>query len=314
MKIVLTLFVLPLNLAAVVPGQLLNLTNWYLTLPIGEPEDPLDIYQKNGLNTYTVSPWFKVDATGKYVNFRANCGGVTTSGSSHPRSELREMKNNGADKASWSTSTGCHIMEITQKVTHLPAKNAIVVCGQIHDADDDVTVFRLEKNKLWATKGDVSHGQLLSDAIQLNVPFTVAFVAHNGKIEMYLNGEKKFTYTKSTSGCYFKAGSYVQSNVAKGDSANDYAEVAISRLHVFHKSSGDTTYVPGKFFVDGSTSILSQEKFHVYQQPSASINDFDPTLKMFTLNGAVVKNSKFQNKINRIYVIENNNKNMLYVK
>jgi hypothetical protein len=275
------------NVMAIVPGKLLNLTNWYLTLPIGEEEDPLDIYQKDGLNTYSVNPWFEVDSTKKYVLFRANCGGVTTSGSSHPRSELREMQNNGKDKANWSTSKGCHIMEITQKVTHLPAKKAIVVCGQIHGSSDDITVFRLEKNKLWATKGDESHGKLLSDEIALNKPFTIAFVAQKGSIEMYLDGERKFNYKKSATGCYFKAGAYVQSNVDKGDSANDYAEVGISALNVFHKVSGDTMYIPGKFFKN-VTEIKAKNNLNIYNNSLSKANYQVNMLKKFTLNGAFV--------------------------
>ena len=32
--------------------------------------------------------------------------GVTTGNSEHPRVEFREMKNNGKDKASWSSTDG----------------------------------------------------------------------------------------------------------------------------------------------------------------------------------------------------------------
>ncbi len=46
--------------------------------------------------------------------------GVTTSGSSHPRVELREMTNSGQDLAAWGTNDGLtHTMSITQTVTHL---------------------------------------------------------------------------------------------------------------------------------------------------------------------------------------------------
>ena len=54
------------------------------------------------------------------VVMRTPVQGVTTSGSSHPRVELREMTNSGQDLASWGTNDGLiHTMSITQTVTHL---------------------------------------------------------------------------------------------------------------------------------------------------------------------------------------------------
>lgn len=47
--------------------------------------------------------------------------GVTTSGSVHPRTELREM--NGSSEAAWGSNDGkTHTLEVTQTVTHLAAK------------------------------------------------------------------------------------------------------------------------------------------------------------------------------------------------
>ncbi len=42
------------------------------------------------------------------VQFRAPVDGVTTSGSSYPRSELREMTDSGSSEASWSSTSGTH--------------------------------------------------------------------------------------------------------------------------------------------------------------------------------------------------------------
>jgi hypothetical protein len=64
--------------------------------------------------------------------------------------------------------------------------------------------------------------------------FTVKFVTENGQIKIYYNGSQNPAHTmnKSTSGCYFKAGAYTQSNCSKETdcSSNNFGEVVIYKL------------------------------------------------------------------------------------
>jgi WD40 repeat protein len=89
-----------------------------------------DLIDGSLLDTFTLDPYFRLD--GDRVAFRANAGGVTTSGSDFARSELREMTADGAEKASWSTTSGVHTLTITQAVTHLPDVVPHLVAGQVH--------------------------------------------------------------------------------------------------------------------------------------------------------------------------------------
>lgn len=221
------------------PSGVLNLSPWELTLPIPEsssqPNNPKDIYQPS-LNDYSHSEYFHLNGSGNGVVFKAHCGGTTTSGSSYPRSELREMNSgysSSSQKASWSTSSGTHTMFIRQAITHLPNKKKHVVAGQIHDKNDDVIVFRLEGSKLFIDING-NDGPTLTNNYSLGTEFTVKFVASGGKIKCYYNGSLKYTYSKKTSGCYFKAGCYTQSNTSKGDSYSAYGEVVIYDLWVSH--------------------------------------------------------------------------------
>jgi hypothetical protein len=220
---------------ALLPSQVLDLTNWKLTLPVdtshaGSPDE----YKQPELATYQHPTYFHTNGTRDGVVFRAHCGGYTTSGSGYPRSELREMTSNGSANASWSTTSGTHTMEIRQMVTHLPVVKPHVVVGQIHDAADDVIVFRLEGTKLFVDQNGVN-GPVLTSNYQLGTVFTVKFVARNGGVECYYNGQYIYTYKVSTSGCYFKAGCYTQSNTSKGDSASAYGEVVIFDVKVNHQ-------------------------------------------------------------------------------
>ncbi len=217
------------------PAQLLNLTNWKLTLPVDTSHAGCpDEYQQPELAGFADSQFFHLNTNNNGVVFKAHCGGYTTSGSGYPRSELREMINNGATKASWSTTNGTHTMVITQAITHLPVFKPHVVAGQIHDANDDVIVYRLEGQTLFIDLNGKT-GPILATNYQLGDVFTVAFVARNGTVECYYNGQYIYTYPVKAAGCYFKAGVYTQSNTTKGDAPDAYGEVTIYGLSVTHQ-------------------------------------------------------------------------------
>lgn len=217
------------------PSDRLDLTNWELTLPTGPSENPDDIYQPE-LRTFSVDPWFTVNSGCTGVQFRAPVNGVTTSGSSNPRSELREMKNNGQDKAAWSSGSGTHTMVVSQAIMTLPAGRPYVVAGQIHDSADDTQVFRLEGSNLWLTNGDTAHYKLITSSYILGTRFEAKFVVNDGRIRAYYNGVLQSTLTKSFSGAYFKAGAYTQANCSTTSpcSSSNYGEVHIYSLSVSH--------------------------------------------------------------------------------
>ncbi|MEZ4288906.1 MAG: polysaccharide lyase family 7 protein [Polyangiales bacterium] len=218
---------------AMVPADVVDLTNWKLTLPIGS-SGPDEIKQPT-LDDYTINPYFYVDKAKMAVVFRAHAGGVTTSGSGYPRSELREMANGGKDKASWSTTSGVHTMTTRQAITHLPVVKPHVVVAQIHDAGDDVIMVRLEGKHLFVEGGGDELGTLDSN-YQLGTVFDLKIVASGGKIAVYFNDMSRpaVTTSVSTSGCYFKAGVYTQSNTSKGDAASAYGEAVLYRLGISH--------------------------------------------------------------------------------
>jgi Alginate lyase len=57
------------------PSSLLDLSKWYLTLPVGSPGSPTLI---NDLSNYHNRDYFYVNETAKAVVFIAPVGGVTT--------------------------------------------------------------------------------------------------------------------------------------------------------------------------------------------------------------------------------------------
>ncbi len=228
------------------PSQVLNLTNWKITLPepVGQQISPTEIKQPQ-LANYT-DQWFKVTPQKDGVIFRAPVNGAHTSGSSYPRSELREMINNGLGQAAWSNSSGVHTMAIDQAITAVPQTKKHVVAGQIHDASDDVIVIRLELPNLYVNvgtnpPGGNQHVATLDANYTLGKRFTVKFEATGGKTNIYYNGAPipAYTLTRSYSGAYFKTGAYTQSNCSTETSgacvASNYGEVVVYRATVTHQ-------------------------------------------------------------------------------
>ena len=213
-----------------VPGQLLDLANWKLTLPTGQEGRPEEIVQP-ALSSFT-DDFFRLNDARDGVVFTANAGGVTTSGSSYPRSELREM--NGQELASWSNTAGTHTLRLREAVTQLPAVKPHVVAAQIHDADDDVIEVRVEGQRLLVQYNDGDDDATLDPAYALGTPYDLEIAAADGHIRVSYNGTQKADIVTSGSGWYFKAGSYVQSNLSRGDAPDAQGQVVLYALQVEH--------------------------------------------------------------------------------
>lgn len=220
------------------PAQVLNLTNWKLTLPVNTDHggNPDEIKQPE-LNTYS-SPYFHLNNTRDAVVFRAYAGGVTTSGSNFPRSELREMTHNGKEGAAWTSSSGTHTLFIDQRITHLPEVRKQMVIGQIHDADKYVIFFRIEGRTLLVS---VNGGPriTLDNNYETGTRFNVQFVVSNDSTKCYYNGALKYIFIGPFTGAYFKAGAYVQSSCqgnkkVEGELCSAYGEVEIFNVWVRH--------------------------------------------------------------------------------
>jgi hypothetical protein len=234
--------------SAILPSQIVDLTNWKITLPTdgngsvvtATSTCPAIEVKQPQLASYSISPWFQTNSAGDGIQFRANIDGCTTSGSGYPRSELREMTSNGTANADWSTTSGTHTMTVTEAVTHLPVVKPQTVFAQIHNASDDV--FEAEafgqsdgSVRLYANHNGTEWGQDLDSHYILGTKFTLKVVASGGYVDIYYNGTMKVHQAISSTGDYFKAGDYTQSNIVKGqDAPGAYGEVDLYALSVTH--------------------------------------------------------------------------------
>jgi poly(beta-D-mannuronate) lyase len=224
--------------AQTTPATVRDLSSWKLTLPIDvDGKAHADEIVQPALGTFQHPDFFFVNQQQDGVVFRAPAGGSTTKGSKYPRSELREMSADGGKSIAWGTDDGeLHTMKLSLAITATPRVKPHVVCAQIHDADDDLLMIRLEGSKLMIERNDLPN-VLINKQYQVGTPLDIAIQAGKGRVRVQCNGEQSLDWKVSRSGCYFKAGCYTQSNPERGEAADAFGEVTIYRLSVAHSAA-----------------------------------------------------------------------------
>jgi alpha-tubulin suppressor-like RCC1 family protein len=239
------------------PANVLNLKPWKLTTPVDGSDAGAyaDEIKQPQLATYRNPAFFHTTVANNAVVFRVNAGGAKTPGSVFARSEMREMvpyNGTSARSYNWTNRSGTHTMTIRQAITALPPKLPRVVVGQIHDPSDEVLMVRLDGSRLYLQArypADATHpdgryvDKTLTSTYKLGTPFTVSIVAKSSAVYGYLNGSLVASFTnlpsvKAADGTYnswyFKAGCYLQTNVAKGEAPDSYGESIIYALGISH--------------------------------------------------------------------------------
>jgi hypothetical protein len=209
----------PMNLK---PAHVVDLSTWKIGLPT------TDEVKNPALENYSDSSFKVVQA----VQFTAHCGDKAQAGSKYARAELREMNPDGSN-ASWSSTRGTHTMALTQRVTHLPVVKPALVCGQIHSDTDYLILVVLTGNELTVRYIDDVVG-VLDANYHLGTLFDLKVVASGGYVDVFYNGVHKVHHAMDRTGCYFKAGCYLQSSTATGDAPTAYGQVEISSLTIGH--------------------------------------------------------------------------------
>jgi hypothetical protein len=205
------------------PGEVLDLRTWKIGLPTTQEVKQPKLEGFSG-------PAFEVVPA---VTFTARAGDKAQDGSKYARSELREMNPDGSN-AAWSTTSGTHVMELRQRVTHLPVVKPQVICGQIHSTTDYLILVELQGSKLYVRYKDDVAG-VLDTNYRLGTYFRLRVVASGGTVDVYYNGVHKVRHALDATGCYFKAGCYVQSSTSTGDAPDAFAAVDIAELSVSHR-------------------------------------------------------------------------------
>lgn len=217
-------------------GDVFTLDIWKLTIPMDDDGDGIaDEVTQPTLRLFEDPDFFFLSEKKDSIVFRTPAGGATTKTSSYPRSELREMKKGGTEKASWGTKDGkVHNLTIEAAINAVPPEKPHLDCVQIHDREDDILMVRLEGKKLFLERNG-AEDVMLDDQYELGSFFNLMIIADSGRIRALYERKQIMEWKIEREGLYFKAGCYLQSNPEKGDQPDAFGEVEIRKLFVTHK-------------------------------------------------------------------------------
>lgn len=221
----------------VAPGGNFDLSKWDLQLPTGSKTFTTILSsQLKGPYGYQ-DIYFYTDKTDGAMTFMDPTTGVTSSGSVHPRTELREVTDG------WSAS-GSNILSVTEKVTQVPGHTTI---GQIFQAapapskpmlelmyySDGTIQALLESNNQGGSSTLHTVGK-----VPLGTTFSYSLSLTGTTITITIDG-KPITMTVPSSfegeHFYFKAGNYDQTAKSGAPGTIPGTLVKIYSLNITHK-------------------------------------------------------------------------------
>ena len=242
------------------PAGVLGISSstWKINSHTGSPTNSTywDDITSSGVSyaTYSDPNYFYTDGTWTY--FKCWRGLYTSSSSSNPRVELREMIS--GSNANWNGSSGTHTMTWTVKVNQLPkgedGTTGVVCFGQIHGPSTNasgVAVDDIIRVQFLGTANQTSGAVKLKIsgyitekvlggsktyegyALGTEYTFTIKYTAST--VYLYKGTSLVFSQKMNTSceGNYFKVGNYLQS--VKGMSYDgSLGIVAVKKLSVSH--------------------------------------------------------------------------------
>lgn len=237
-------------------AQILNLANGSgnneYNLGVGFDSGHTDITPSTLYGGWSDSYYFFPKPDNSAVVFRMKVtGGRTSSNTKYPRCELREMdlSNTGSNdpKAAWNGSSGTHWMRGKTKIVHVPNMKPWICFAQIHNGGSDVIRLQTEGTSPTSLKLVARHtppgGSEVVTTIQSS--YTLGQVIDwkleciGGTIKVYLGGVVKYTGSGAYTGCYFKAGLYLQSSVnnvnnTEGGDTSQYGEIELYDFMTWH--------------------------------------------------------------------------------
>jgi hypothetical protein len=216
---------------------------WSLQEPSGSGSSPTTISPSQLVAGYSDAYFYRAANGGQA--FMDTKTGITTSGSTHCRTELREMTSSGA-QAAWAPN-GTNTMDVTGKVTLLGGgSNGKVTVGQIFNSNDSITLCELmysasvggfvllyEEEKGGGTVSD------LKTCVALNTPYSFQLSLSEGVLTVSVDGKQVYSHTPSAGTLaekfYFKCGNYDQTTIAGAVTTTPYTIIENYCINVVHK-------------------------------------------------------------------------------
>jgi Alginate lyase/Immunoglobulin domain len=254
------------------PGSNFDLSHWYLQLPtsggvLTGTSGTVDSASTAQLVAGFTNAYFYTGPDGA-MTFWVPDDGATTSGSTHPRSELREELVPGNTGANW-TPYGTHILTAACVVSNVPSDTQKVCIGQIHEnAGGGVPMVMIMYSttssglyvNYWSDGNNNSSASWKYGSPPIGSTISYQIVVVNGVLSVAINGiTNRFdlfnnwaNWANPANAVYFKAGDYNQTDNTCGCST-DGARVAFYSLTPYHAPS--ITNQPAGVTVNAGTNV-----------------------------------------------------------
>ena len=192
---------------------------WSLQLPTGSGNSPTTIAPKELLAGFT-NDYFYLSKTDGGQMFMDPEKGITTSGSMHCRTEMRENKPGGG-QAAWASS-GTNTLTVSGKVVLVGGgSGGTVTVGQLFNGTDSIPLIELmystSKKGFLAFYEEAKSQGVTTDVktpVALDTKYTFILSLTQGVATVTINGKVVFTKTPSAGilakSFYFKFGNYDQ--------------------------------------------------------------------------------------------------------
>jgi hypothetical protein len=221
-----------------VPGPI-DFRQWELQLPIGSGTSPTVIPPADLIAGFS-NEYFYIAEDGGQA-FMDPEQGVTTSGSTRCRSEMREQALTGKD-AAWPSS-GTHTMTVEGKVTKMG--DGTIAIGQLFNGSDSIPLVELQYSTghKFSAFYEEAKGQGstidLKTTVALNTKYTFQLAMIEGELRISINGKQVYS-RKPSSGIldnqfYFKFGNYDQSTSRGTPTTAVYSVVEAYKVDLVHQ-------------------------------------------------------------------------------
>ncbi len=227
-----------------IPITSIDYSIWSLQEPSGSGTSPTTISPSQLVAGYS-DAYFYIAADGGQA-FMDTQTGITTSGSIHCRTELREVTSSGA-QAAWAPS-GTNTMDVTGQVMLVGGGlSGAVTVGQVFNSNDSIPLCELmysasvggfvllyEEAKGAGTTVD------LQTPAALNTPYSFQLSLTNGVLTVSINGTQVYSQTPSANilskEFYFKCGNYDQTTSSGTVTTTPYTIVENYSIDVVHEA------------------------------------------------------------------------------
>jgi Alginate lyase len=172
---------------------------WVLQLPIGSGTSPTTISSSQLAAGFSNAYFYPASDGGQA--FMDPATGITTSGSQHCRTEMRESVAGGG-QAAWAAS-GTNTMTVSGKVLQVGGgTSGTVTVGQVFNGDDSIPLCELQYSTgkggfelLYEEAKGAGSATDLKTPVALNAPYSFVLALSSRVLTVTLNGKQVYMHT-----------------------------------------------------------------------------------------------------------------------